>query len=326
MLWNRKQKNTAHIEEKFKFLTPKEHEIRSQRAEQDLEKGQLPYYIVERLERESSSKKENALPWAATISINELMIAKHLGLNVKGMVMGAAHFRLKQITHTQFTFPETNGYIKYAIAVTEDELIAALTKAYDRLLEEAKLLGADMVVDIKIKEKYNFHEHDVELYGTAVSIKDTALKQRILIDNKKIHGTSLSLTELHTSLQAGLVPNSMYFSVGNVYSHNEYSNYSSFGNMNPNFTNSKQLEAKIEQSAYDHALSKLKDIAPNTDSYKQHALFRKPKIHTFKHEYETNSAMKKQHIIVHGICILMASLLIEFDPNVKPQIINGVVL
>lgn len=310
------QEHTAHIAKKFRFLTEQEHAERSQRAEDNLQNDQLPYYVVERLQRETSLNNNLGLPCPNNFSVNEFLLSKKLGLETLGMVMGMAHMRMKQIFLTGFDFPPTSGVAAKTNSIAEDHFTQGFQKAYGRLKQEAKLLGADMVVDVKVKTSHSYLHQDIELYGTAIKLNDDAVNNHIA-KSETMYCTNLNISDLFLALRSGFVPQSLHFTVSSVYTHKV-----NWGNFAYTPLDIKVTETNLEQEAYALAKDNIhQDLQKLANGHFLQLMLKPPVFHHIEKEYETGPEdYKESHLIMHTMCTLMGSSLEAFDRNKVPKI------
>jgi hypothetical protein len=139
----------------FKASTPEQkaqriaHEQRSADVQTALRRGAVPAAIRDRLERSRTGK----LPWTATLTPAELMIARSHGFRPIAAVSATCWLH--------YGYSWTNGHSE------------GWGKALQRLREEAKAAGANVVLDVKMRTVPlgGFNSMDFTLVGTAAWIE-----------------------------------------------------------------------------------------------------------------------------------------------------------
>jgi putative heavy-metal-binding protein len=116
--------------------------------ERSLHSNALPSFVAERLEAAKSGKA----PWVATMSAAELGLARSKGIRPLAMVSGTCWFH--------YGYSWTRGHFE------------GWHRALSRLKKEAQAVGANAVVDVKMRKiQLELHDSmDFTLVGTAVRI------------------------------------------------------------------------------------------------------------------------------------------------------------
>lgn len=107
-------------------------------------KGGLPLNAIDRLQEQAARQGTSRRLFSSDLSASEFLLTRECGFEPLGQVMGSAVFSLG----TQY-MPGASGEIK----VHTDARTQARSRALDRLSMEAKMLGADGVVGVRIERK-----------------------------------------------------------------------------------------------------------------------------------------------------------------------------
>ncbi len=144
-----------------------------------LDTGHLPDFVIKRL----SDTRNRKLPWVSTTSIGSLLAMRTHGIRPVGMVSGNCWFN--------FGFSWTKGHA------------AGWHSAIERMVQEAVLLGANAIVDVRMKvsrlAELGREQMDFAVYGTAVTIDS-------LPPSKVPVVATVSALEFVRLLEAGIVP------------------------------------------------------------------------------------------------------------------------
>lgn len=168
---------------------------RAQRTLEAFEQGTLPQDVADRLNK----TRLGNLPWTSDLSVNEWLALRPFKLEPLGQVMGSSVFQVGFVT-SQWGLGSTP---------MNHELIAPTKAAYEgkrlailRLEEEAKQLGANAVVGVRIAQK-NWSDEDRVIeyvtYGTAVHVESLPKNDRPLL-------ASVSGQDFVRLLQADALP------------------------------------------------------------------------------------------------------------------------
>ncbi len=168
---------------------------RAQRTLEAFEQGTLPRDVVDRLEK----TRQGNLPWTSDLSVNEWLALRPFQLEPIGQVMGSSVF------HVGFVASQWG----LGSMPTNHELIAPTQAAYEgkrlamlRLEKEAKQLGANAVVGVRISQKkWSEEDRVIEYvsYGTAVHVEGLPENDRPML-------ASVSGQDFVRLLQANAVP------------------------------------------------------------------------------------------------------------------------
>lgn len=203
----------------FRKLSDEEKKLREQNlrrsieTQEALEKGHLPPYVMERLQEQ----KEGIMPWTSNLSINDWLVLKQFGIKPVGQVMGSSYY------HMAYSMSNYSGqWVSGNLQTIEQALRQNRELALQRLAMEAKALGAQAVVDVKLyQKKPEFYSHAVEFVaiGTAVRIvSQIPVKEPVLC--------SVNALELAKLMMSGMFP------VGFVLGISVYYQYSSVRDRN----------------------------------------------------------------------------------------------
>lgn len=144
-----------------------------------LERGRLPDFVIKRL----ADTKERRLPWVSTTSVGGLLAMRTHGIRPVGMVSGNCWFN--------FGFSWTKGHA------------AGWHTAIERMTEEAVVLGANAIIDVRMKvfrlAELGREQMDFALYGTAVTIDSLPPSKAPLV-------ATVSALEFVRLLECGIVP------------------------------------------------------------------------------------------------------------------------
>ncbi|MDQ0189571.1 YbjQ family protein [Alicyclobacillus cycloheptanicus] len=127
-------------------------------------RGDLPPNVVDRLEQE----RAGGLPWTSDLSVNEWHLMRSVGFRPLGMVMGSCFY------HVGYSVASRAGtWYSRDLTDVQAALYEGRHRALHRLAQEAKQLGANAVVGVRIqhhKPGYFGHESEFAAFGTAVSV------------------------------------------------------------------------------------------------------------------------------------------------------------
>lgn len=196
---------------------------RSKVAMHDLENGRLPRYVHDRIEKQNSGN----LPWTSNLSISDWALLKAMKFRPLGMVMGCAHYHLR-LSINNYVNAGQNGYrlgpgnanysrLNNYVFDSSQELIEVENAihhvcdlALERLKQEAKLMGAHAVVDVKIKSilpREGSHQIEYSAYGTAITLENKPLPEEPVL-------CTCSVTDFIKLLAAGSMPVGIGLGVG----------------------------------------------------------------------------------------------------------------
>ncbi len=135
---------------------------RSELAEQALLQGKLPAYVTSRIEKQLNCE----LPWTSDLTVNEWFLLRGYGFESLGFVSGCSYYHI--------SYQVGNGFFggSYDMRDQEEALYAARESALNRLQEEARLLGANAVVGVRLQIQDTVEQHRMAFsaFGTAVRI------------------------------------------------------------------------------------------------------------------------------------------------------------
>jgi hypothetical protein len=144
-----------------------------------LDSGRLPDFVTKRL----ADTRNHKLPWVSTTSVGSLMAMRTHGIRPIGMVSGNCWFN--------FGFSWTKGHS------------AGWHTAIERMVQEAGLLGANAVIDVRMKvsrlAELGSEQMDFAVYGTAVAVDSLPPSKSPLV-------ATVSALEFVRLLEAGIVP------------------------------------------------------------------------------------------------------------------------
>ena len=194
---------------------------RDREAIMALDSGDLPAYLKDRI----SVQRHGDLPWTSSVSINEWLLLKSLGLKPLGLVQGSIEYHLGlslrgEAEYLQQTTTRMNSVRSHELIEYSGAIRAAYHKAIVRLQEEARLHGAHAVVGVKFdydlpNESSGYIRCNIS--GTAVSLANHKLSEDPVI-------CTTSVIEFAKLLQAGTMPVGIGIGVGAYYCHTTYRN------------------------------------------------------------------------------------------------------
>jgi len=140
-----------------------------------LEQGGLPLQATKRLTEQAASGKNF---FSSTFTAKEYLLAREAGYQPIGQVMGSAFMRVGyNYYNTGMGWNYTGEMSSLTMAHRDSRLLAV-----ERLRQEAKLLGADGVIGVRIKmSNFSWSEGVTEFtaIGTAIRLPDRDMLQHI---------------------------------------------------------------------------------------------------------------------------------------------------
>lgn len=141
-----------------------------------LQSGALPEFVLQRMAQTAQGR----LPWTSTAAPAELLALRSHGVQPLGIVMGNCWY--------QYSRSWTDGHYE------------GWHKALDRLHKEAVALGANAVVDVRLKTRYGEHnDMDYAVFGTAVRVRGLQPSAKPVV-------STVSALEFVRLLENGMVP------------------------------------------------------------------------------------------------------------------------
>lgn len=209
-------------------------------AIENLERGTLPEFISNRIEKE---RREN-LPWTSDLSVQGWLLLKKFKLEPLGMVMGSATYHAG-LTEQNLAYQATNIYSSGEMPEIATSMYKSRELALDRLQQEAALMGAHAVVSVRLEQKHHSLEtNQIEYtaFGTAVRLADQPLPKHPTI-------CTVSVSDFVKCLQAGAVPVGLAMGIGVYYKYTDqydnWSNQSWYNQELPSFTEATQLAKQM---------------------------------------------------------------------------------
>lgn len=153
------------------FLERPEQSIRA------LEAGGLPLDAVERLQKQRNRQNTPQHLWTSDLSVNELSLTHDCGFEPLGQVLGASTYHVGFQWRTQLWRDGVwqNG-TAYELDVVSHAFHQARQLALSRLWQEAKMLGAQGVVGVRVETRYAGWADDLiefSALGTAIRLENT---------------------------------------------------------------------------------------------------------------------------------------------------------
>ncbi len=127
--------------------------------------GQLPPYIRQRIKEQ----RRGELPWTSDLSVSEWLLTAKYRFRPLGMVLGSSFF------HIGYSKADIGGsWSSGEVSVIARAVRDGRTKALDRMAMEAKEMGANAVVGVRLDTRTpGFFGHDTEFtaFGTAIAVE-----------------------------------------------------------------------------------------------------------------------------------------------------------
>jgi uncharacterized protein YbjQ (UPF0145 family) len=192
----------------------------------------IPAEAHERLKHMRGDGKTRPL-FTSDLSVNEFLLIKEAGFEPAGMVVGSSIYHIG--------FQQSNWSKSEEMKVLSQAMYHARELAMQRMEEEARELGADGVVGVRLKVKHMSWNTDLAEFvaiGTAVYHKDRSKAEFFRQKNGLPFTSDLSGQDFWTLLKAGYKPVSLV--MGNcVYhiAHNGFRQWLRTVNQNTEMTN-----------------------------------------------------------------------------------------
>lgn len=185
----------------------------------------LPSFVSERLQSLRTNNNQDGL-FTSDLSVNEFLLVKEAGFEPLGMVMGSS------IYHVGYQFSRLRESCE--LEVLTQALYEAREFAMSRMEAEAKALGADGIVGVKLvinNMAWGDNLAEFQAIGTAVMAKDRQKNYRN--NDGSLFTSNLTGQEFWTLLQSGYRP--LSFVMGSCVYHVAYQSFGKmFGNMGKN--------------------------------------------------------------------------------------------
>lgn len=169
-----------------------------------LERGQLPGYVRQRLD----TQRTGALPWTSDLSVNEWLLMQNYKFRPLGLVMGSSYYH---VGYSKANFSGSWG--SGEVRSISNALYQGRHLALTRMSQEAKELGANAVVGVRLETKmpsYAGHETEFVAIGTAVAMEGLAPSANPVL-------CTVSGQDLAKLLAAGSIPVSLAMGVSVYY-------------------------------------------------------------------------------------------------------------
>lgn len=220
-----------------------------------LTRGKIPPYIEERIR----NQLQGQVPWTSDLSVNEWLLLRQYGLRPLGMVMGSS------VYHIRFSASNYSGtWASRSMSDIENALLNVRQLALQRMQEEARLLGAHAVVNVRLDSRlpdWESHQTEFTAFGTAVSLTGVAVPDEPLL-------CTVSALDFIKLLQSGSIPISVGLGVAAYYQYttrkNQWQTNSWYNQEVPTFTDSvyevrhlamRHLKQQIQQHGGDGVLA-----------------------------------------------------------------------
>ena len=140
--------------------------------------------------------------FTSDLSVNEFLMVKEAGFEPLGMVMGSSVYHIGN----QYGRRKEN----MELDVLTQAMYHARELAISRMDEEAKMLGADGVVAVKLNiNRYEWGEHNAEFIAIGTAVRATDRSVNYLNTNGEPFSSDLSGQDFWTLLQTGYRPLSL---------------------------------------------------------------------------------------------------------------------
>jgi uncharacterized protein YbjQ (UPF0145 family) len=226
---------------------------RQRRSLKQVEAGGLPLDAEWRLNR----LRDNRKLFTSNLSVNELALGVSTGIHPVGQVMGASTYHIGWQRTAMYT-----PMVSQQLPTLTHALTHARNLAVGRLQKEAKLLGADGVVGVRIERRIRENAKNVFDYiaiGTAVQLAGSHRWSTPFI-------SAMSVQELWSLLRVG------HFPVGFVFGGCVYYHVASFTNQMIQQTYRGMTSRNIELSDYSSAISFARQFAMGQVEFEAQAL------------------------------------------------------
>ncbi len=177
-----------------------------QADQEALARGDLPVSVQERLGRE----RERDLPWTSTLSVADWALGRSLSVEPLGQVMGSS------IYHTGWSYMP--GWQSGELDAPTQAAQSVRSLALERMRQEAALLGASGVIDVRIlRRAYAWGDNLTEFSatGTAVRLAGGPPSRRPFL-------ATVDGADLTRLLQAGHVPLGVALGVSVAYIYTDW--------------------------------------------------------------------------------------------------------
>ncbi len=186
---------------------------------------ELPKHALDRLSGLRAEGDSKGV-FTSDLSVNEYLLVREAGFEPIGLVMGSSVY--------QIGVQRTSWKKNMEMEVLTQAMYEARELAMERMEQEAKELGADGIVGVKLQVKnagWGTHVAEFVAIGTAVVAKDKSKNYKA--NDDKPFTSDLSGQDFWTLLQAGYRPYSLV--MGTCVYHVAYQSMSkSFSNMGKN--------------------------------------------------------------------------------------------
>ena len=209
-------------------------------ADPSLEQGGLPLRAQQRIHEIASGQRKL---FTSTLTTNETVMARATGLTPISQVMGSSIYHVG--------FQSTFGWSGGELATLTAAYDHARARALSRLEQEARALGAHLVIDVKlVQREYDWGEDLIEVSatGTAVRIEGHAPAPPVL--------TLLEADELYKLHKAGYWP--VGIALGNCFWFEPHADCVSEGSW---FSSELPTHTQAVQQARDLAVQRFRHFA-----------------------------------------------------------------
>lgn len=227
---------------------------RRERSLKQIEAGGLPLDAEWRLNRLRDERKL----FTSNLSVNELALSVSAGIHPLGQVMGASTYHVGW----QFTKGFNTPMMSQQLPVLTQAMSRARSLAVGRLQLEARLLGADGVVGVRVDKRMRENQKDLIEYiaiGTAVRLDGPDRWTTPFV-------SAMSVQELWALMRAG------HFPIGLVFGGCVYYHVATFSNQMIMQTNRGIGARNIELTDYSSAVSAARHIAMGNADFEARAL------------------------------------------------------
>ncbi len=187
----------------------REQQQRAQETIHALENRQLPPHVRQRI----SEQRRRELPWTSNLSVPEWLLTARYKFRPLGMVMGSCFSHIG-ISKADLRGSWGSGEFTIISRVIRD----SRTKALERMALEAKELGANAVVGVRVDSRtpgYFGHDTEFTAFGTAIAVDGLKPANEPLL-------CTVSAQELAKLLAQGTVPLNLALGVSAYYQYTDW--------------------------------------------------------------------------------------------------------
>jgi len=292
---------------------------RRERSLKQIEAGGLPLDAEWRLNRLRDNHNRNSLPggegrgrvgfFTSNLTVNELALSVSTGIHPLGQVMGASTYHVGW----QWTTGMNTPMVSQQLPVLTQAMSQARNLAIGRLQTEAKTLGADGVIGVRVDRHVTDEKKNIIEYiaiGTAVRLAGPDRWSMPFI-------SAVTVQEMWSLLRVG------HFPIGLVFGGCVYYHVASFQNQMNMRYNRGIGSRNVELTDYSRAVSTARHFAMGQAEFEAQALGADGivgvtvdnHVHTVEVEMEVNEVkIKRRDLIVHFTAVGSAIIPVQAAP------------